>query len=92
MLRVLLFDLDDTLYARACGLWPAIGQRINAYMVERMGLRPDEARALRQVYLEAYGTTLNGLRHEHGIDPVDYLAFVHDLPLERYLEIGRAHV
>ena len=86
MLQVLLFDLDDTLYARASGLWPAIGQRINAYMVERMGLRPDEARALRQVYLETYGTTLNGLRHEHGIDPVDYLAFVHDLPLERYLE------
>jgi putative hydrolase of the HAD superfamily len=86
MLRVLLFDLDDTLYARASGLWPAIGQRINAYMVERMGLQPDAARALRQVYLDAYGTTLNGLRHEHGIDPLDYLAFVHDLPLERYLE------
>ena len=86
MLRVLLFDLDDTLYARASGLWPAIGQRINAYMVERMGMRPDVARGLRQVYLETYGTTLNGLRHEHGIDPLDYLAFVHDLPLERYLE------
>ena len=83
---VLLFDLDDTLYARASGLWPAIGQRITAYMIERMGLGADEARALRQVYLEAYGTTLNGLRHEHGIDPTDYLAFVHDLPLERYLE------
>jgi len=86
MLQVLLLDLDDTLYARACGLWPAIGQRITAYMIERMGMPAAEARARRQVYLETYGTTLNGLRHEHGIDPLDYLAFVHDLPLERYLE------
>ena len=86
MLRVVLFDLDDTLYARACGLWPAIGQRINAYMVERLGLQPDVAIAMRQVYLDTFGTTLNGLRHDYGIDTEEYLAFVHDLPLERYLE------
>ena len=86
MLDVLLFDLDDTLYARASGLWPAIGQRINAYMIERMGLGAEAARNLRHMYLEQYGTTLNGLRAEHGIDPTEYLAFVHDLPLEQYLE------
>jgi putative hydrolase of the HAD superfamily len=85
MLNVLLFDLDDTLYARASGLWPAIGQRITAYMVERMGMGVEQARGLRALYLAQYGTTLNGLRHEHGIDPLDYLAFVHDLPLEQYL-------
>jgi putative hydrolase of the HAD superfamily len=85
MLKVALFDLDDTLYARASGLWPAIGQRINQYMVERMGFQPDVARAMRQRYLETYGTTLNGLRFEHGIDVDAYLAYVHDLPLERYL-------
>jgi putative hydrolase of the HAD superfamily len=86
MLRVALFDLDDTLYARASGLWPAIGQRINTYMMERLGLQPDEAIAMRQMYLNTYGTTLNGLRAEYGIDTEDYLAFVHDLPLERYLQ------
>ena len=36
----LLFDLDDTLYAAECGLWPAIGQRITQYMIERLGLPP----------------------------------------------------
>jgi len=86
MLRVVLFDLDDTLYARASGLWPAIGQRINAYMMERLGLPPDVAIAMRQMYLNTYGTTLNGLRAEYAIDTEDYLAYVHDLPLERYLQ------
>ena len=51
-----------------------------------MGLRAGEAARLRQVYFDAFGTTLNGLRHDYGIDPAEYLAFVHDLPLERYLE------
>ena len=89
MLRVILFDLDDTLYARSCGLWPAIGQRINDYMMERLSLPPEVAIAMRQVYLDKYGTTLNGLRAEFGIDTEDYLAYVHDLPLERYLEPSR---
>ena len=86
MLRVVLFDLDDTLYARASGLWPAIGQRINAYMVERLGLSPEAVTGMRHDYLDRFGTTLNGLRAEYGIDTKDYLAFVHDLPLECYLE------
>ena len=38
MLRFALFDLDDTLYAAATGLWPAIGRRIELFMVERLGL------------------------------------------------------
>jgi putative hydrolase of the HAD superfamily len=86
MLSVLLFDLDDTLYHPATGLWPAIGLRINAFMVERLGLPPEAVARMRQVYMETYGTTLNGLQHDYGIDADDYLAFVHNLPLERYLE------
>jgi putative hydrolase of the HAD superfamily len=86
MLRLVLFDLDDTLYASASGLWPAIGQRINLYLIERLGLGSDAVAGLRQRYMETFGTTLNGLRYDYGIDAEDYLAFVHDLPLEQYLE------
>jgi len=86
MLSVALFDLDDTLYARASGLWPAIGERINRYLTERMGLEADLAISLRHRYMETFGTTLNGLRAEYQIEPEDYLAYVHDLPLEEYLE------
>jgi putative hydrolase of the HAD superfamily len=86
MLRFVLFDLDDTLYAAQCGLWAAIGERIELYMKQRLGLADHVVGPLRRRYLESFGTTLNGLRAEHHIDPLDYLAFVRDLPLERYLQ------
>jgi len=85
MLSVALLDLDDTLYDSGNGLWQAIGRRITLYLTERLGLTEAEARLVRQTYLEAFGTTLNGLRHHYHIDPDDYLAFVHDVPLADYL-------
>jgi putative hydrolase of the HAD superfamily len=86
MLRVAFFDLDDTLYPASSGLWDALGDRIVRYMIERVGLPPAEVPALREQYFRTYGTTLNGLRTRHGVAPDDYLAFVHDLPLEQYLQ------
>jgi putative hydrolase of the HAD superfamily len=79
---VVFFDLDDTLYPPSSGVWPAIGERIQAYVMDRLRLTYDEATQLRRSYFEKYGTTLNGLWHLHAIDPADYLAFVHDIPLE----------
>lgn len=85
-LRVLLVDLDDTVYPRHCGLMKEVGRLIFRYMVERMGIPPDEAAALRRQYYHQYGTTLRGLQIHHQVDVEDYLAFVHDLPLARYLQ------
>lgn len=85
MLKALLCDLDDTVYAPETGLWPAIGARITDYIVLRFGLTEFEARALRSAYYEKYGLTLLGLMEAHHIDPDDYLAFVHDLPLSEYI-------
>lgn len=86
MLRVALIDLDDTLYGAETGLWPAIGLRIEQFMVDEMGLAAEAVPGLRRRYFEQYGTTLNGLVAEQGIDPAGYLRYVHDLPLERYLQ------
>ena len=86
MLRYILFDLDNTLYPAATGLWEAIGKRITLYLIERMGFPSAEAAVLRGQYFATFGTTLNGLRHDYHIDPHDYLAFVHDLPLAHYLQ------
>jgi putative hydrolase of the HAD superfamily len=85
MLRYALIDLDDTVYSPQCGLWAAIGERIDRYMVERLDLAPGTTAAQRKHYLEAYGTTLNGLRHDYAVDPHDFLRFVHDVPVARYL-------
>jgi len=83
--QTLLLDLDDTLYPADSGVWEAIGERINAFMVERVGIDPGEAPRLRQMYFREYGTSLNGLRRLHGADPLEYLRYVHDIRLEHYL-------
>jgi putative hydrolase of the HAD superfamily len=81
----LFFDLDDTLYPPAAGLWEAIGGRISLYMTERMGFPPDQVTSIREKYFQEFGTTLRGLQANHDVDMDDYLAFVHDVPLERYI-------
>jgi putative hydrolase of the HAD superfamily len=83
--QYLLFDLDETLYPRANGLMQEIARRIVLYLVERMGLAPEEASRLRQRFWRQYGTTLAGLLAERQVDASDYLRFVHDIPLDDYI-------
>lgn len=84
-LRYALFDLDNTLYPRSCGLWEGIGSRINRYMVERLGVSPENVSKVREDFLKAFGTTLNALRRYYSIDPDEFLDFVHDIPLNQFL-------
>lgn len=81
----LFFDLDDTLYANDNGLWNAIRDRMGEYMHVRLGLDPAEVPSIRRRYFESYGTTLRGLQKHHEVDAQEYLAYVHDLPLEHYI-------
>jgi putative hydrolase of the HAD superfamily len=63
----------------------AIGSRINHFMVERLGVRPEEVSRKRDDFLRTFGTTLNALRHYYSVDPDEFLSFVHDIPLEKHL-------
>ncbi|MBC8504483.1 MAG: pyrimidine 5'-nucleotidase [Anaerolineales bacterium] len=85
-LHTIFFDLDSTLYPESNGMWSNIRQRIDLYMFERLGMPLDEIPDLRHGYFVNYGTTLRGLQAHFGIDQQDYLDFVHDLPLEEYLQ------
>jgi len=82
----LYFDLDDTLYSHENGLWAAIRGRMGLYMAEKLGLPQDQIPEIRRVYFQTYGTTLRGLQKHHQVDADDYLKYVHDLPLERYIQ------
>jgi pyrimidine 5'-nucleotidase len=81
----LFFDLDDTLYPRNNGVWDAIAARIDLYMLERVGIPPEEIPGLRQTLFRTYGTTLRGLNITRHVDVHDYLDFVHDVPLKNFL-------
>ncbi len=82
----IFFDLDDTLYPASSGLWPTLKERMNRYMIERMGIPAQDVPALRERYFREYGTTLRGLQANHAMDVEDYLAYVHDVPLTEYIQ------
>lgn len=77
----LFFDLDDTLYPSTNGLWNLIRQRMNDYMLEVLHIPPEQVPIIRRQYFEAYGTTLRGLQIHNQVDADDFLAYVHDLPV-----------
>lgn len=82
----LFFDLDATLYPADNGLWDAIKDRMGLYMNEKLNLPQEEIPDLRKHYYRTYGTTLRGLQIHYQINPEDYLAYVHDIPLAEYLD------
>lgn len=85
MIHTILFDLDETLYPPEAGVMRQIGERITLYVQARLSLATDEALAVRRRYFQEYGTTMRGLQINYGIDPDEYLAYVHQIPLEQYL-------
>jgi len=81
-IRSWIFDLDDTLYPPESQFMRLIQQRINDYVVRTSGLPADEAMVVQKSYLNEYGTSLAGLMAHYRIDPHDFLAEVHDVPLD----------
>ena len=81
----LLLDVDNTLYAPSCGVIDRVDVLINRYLVERVGVDAAEVDTIRRRLWTDYGTTLHGLMHGRGIDPDDYLEFVHAVPLDDVL-------
>ncbi|NPV75612.1 MAG: pyrimidine 5'-nucleotidase [Anaerolineae bacterium] len=81
----LFFDLDDTLYPADSGLWPVLRERISLYMHEKLGFTWQEIPSLRQHLYQTYGTSLRGLKILYNINEQDYLDFVHDVPLHRFI-------
>ena len=85
MIHTILFDLDDTLYPRSAGIMGEIRRLILDFVQTRLDLPAEEADALRERYLQTYGTSMRGLQVNHQIDPDEYLLHVHDIRLHEYL-------
>ncbi len=81
----LFIDLDGTVYPKENGIWEAITTRINEFMESRLNIPAEGIPALRRAYFEEYGTTLRGLIANHPVEPEEYLAYAHDIPLGDYL-------
>ena len=77
-----IFDMDDTLYPREQGVMALVQGRINAFVVDAVGLPKDEALVLQKSFLHEYGTSLAGLMANYAVDPERFLREVHDVPLD----------
>src|SRR3954467_8386738 len=82
-IRDWIFDLDNCLYPASTGLFSLIDERMGAYIERLLGCAPAEGKTVQKAHFHAHGTTLAGLMKEHDVDPHDFLAQVHDIPLDR---------
>jgi putative hydrolase of the HAD superfamily len=81
----LFIDLDGTVYDKKNGIWEEMSARIDHYLVNIVGLPEQNLSETKDFYYQKYGSTLRGVQLHHNIDSEEYLAFIHDLNLEKYL-------
>lgn len=82
-IRNWIFDLDNTLYPSSADLFGLIDARMGEYVGGLLGLDPIAARRVQKDYFRTHGTTLAGLMADHAVNPHEFLAFVHDIPMDR---------
>jgi putative hydrolase of the HAD superfamily len=88
-----VFDLDNTLYPHHLNLWQQVDERIRTYIADFLKISHDEAFRKQKEYYKRYGTSMRGMMAEHGMQPDDFLAFVHRIdhsPLEPNPALGAA--
>jgi putative hydrolase of the HAD superfamily len=76
-----IFDLDNTLYPESCRLFDQIQARMRRFVARRLELSLEAALAVQKSYFRQYGTTMRGLMTVDGVDPHEFLRFVHDVDL-----------
>ena len=68
-------------------------ERIRDYIANFLKVSRDDAFKLQKDYYKRYGTSMRGMMTEHGMNPDDYLDFVHKIdhsPLEPNAALGAA--
>ena len=79
MSRILLLDLDHTLYPSTAPTLDAVDARITHFIETTLQIPLGEADRLRQSLCAKYGTTLRGLEELHGVSREVYTSFIQDL-------------
>lgn len=88
-----IFDLDNTLYPATCNLFDQVDKKMGAFISAYLDIDPAEARVIQKRYFREHGTTLNGMMTHHGMDPAEFLAYVHDIdysPVQRNEDLVHA--
>jgi putative hydrolase of the HAD superfamily len=78
-----VFDLDNSLYPSSANLFALIDVRMGEFIQQLLRCDAEEARRIQKLYFHEHGTTLAGLMRAHGVDPHEFLDYVHDIDLAR---------
>ena len=76
-----IFDLDNTLYRADAEFFSQIDKKITKFISRYLALQPHKARLVQKEFLAEYGTSLSGMMAIHGMDPAEFLDYVHDVDL-----------
>ncbi|MBI1776808.1 MAG: pyrimidine 5'-nucleotidase [Proteobacteria bacterium] len=74
-----IFDLDNTLYPSSSRLFDQVSRRITLFLMSLFQIDEAGARERQRALFRRHGTTLRGLMLEHGVEPSEFLDFVHDI-------------
>jgi putative hydrolase of the HAD superfamily len=74
-----VFDLDNTLYPHHLNLWHQVDERIRDYIANFLGVTHEDAWRKQKDFYRRYGTTMRGMMTEHGMEPDDFLDYVHQI-------------
>ena len=86
MKKVILIDVDNTLYPRSEGVFDIINAKIHKYMKELLNLNDEQIENLRISYFSQYGSSLAGLIKDYNVDPEHFLKYVHDVDIRSKLK------
>ena len=78
-IKTWIFDLDNTLYDVETNLFAKVSKRMTGFIQNKFKLEESAAKDLQREMFLKYGTTMRGLMVEHGMDPEEFLHFVHDI-------------
>ena len=76
-----IFDLDNTLYSGQTQVFSEVDKKMSTFISKKMNVDLVKAKEIQKKYFYEYGTTLSGLMKQDGIDPHDFLEFVHDIDI-----------
>src|SRR6202035_2235766 len=80
-------------YPHHLNLWQQVDERIRDYIARFLEIPREQAFRVQKDYYKRYGTSMRGLMNEHGMQPDDFLDFVHQIdhsPLQANAALARA--
>src|SRR5207244_4418319 len=67
------------LYPHHLNLWHQVDERIRDFIAAYLEVANEDAFRIQKDFYKRYGTTMRGLMAEHGLEPDEFLDYVHQI-------------